>query len=166
MQYNLTHEPSTDPGLVAAAEQQNAAIYEAERLTDRRNDEMVEDPCLDDLIRWNLHGQPTPLREFDAYMPGSDGLVAPHVAVVVAAPVGYPADALAHEVPEDGGPVTRARAASCVRCGNPKHVTADYRVFWVACGRVILEVVVCAEHARFYTDWFGAVPKEVPVGTV
>ncbi|MBX3095073.1 MAG: hypothetical protein KF680_11135 [Cryobacterium sp.] len=159
MNYNITHEPSTDPGLVAAAEQEIASIAEADRLAPD-NGEMVENSWVDELIRWNLRGQPTWLREFDTYMPDSDGIAAPHVAVVVASPLGYAPAALGHEVPEDGGPVTRALAASCVLCGDPYRANANYRSFWIACGRTILEVNLCGVHAKAFMDWYSAVPKE------
>lgn len=159
MRYNLTHEFSADPAVVAAADQLNAPVYEAERIAPH-NGQMIHDPRIEELIRWNARGQYAGEHEF------FDSEVVPHVGVVVAVPAGHEYDRLAQAVPADGGPVTRALAAPCVLCGNPQSVTASYRVFWIACGRTILEVVLCAQHAQHHVERFDAVPLEAPVGAM
>jgi hypothetical protein len=153
MQYNLTHEPSTDVAVIAAADQLNAPIYEAERLAPHNGD-MLQDARIDDIVRWNSRAQYVAEHEF------FDSEVVPHVGVVVAVPVGTQPDGLAHPVPEDRGPVTRALAASCVVCGDAKCANGDYRSFWIASGRTILELNLCGRHSTLYVEWFDAVPKE------
>jgi hypothetical protein len=156
---------STDPTVIAGADSLLAAIAEAERLAPD-NTRLFDDPFIEEWVSGALGGQPTVANALTAEAFG-DGYPAPGVGVIAGEVWAEDIRWFAHEVPEDGGPVARQVVAVCHRCWQPGQIArANYKTFWLASGRLIIELVFCDTCSVHYVDKFGAVAKEIPDGAM
>ena len=156
---------SSDPAIIAGADRIMASVSEAARLAPH-NEMLFEDRFIGDWAGRALGGQPTVAAELfaDAF---TDGYPESDVGILAGEVVAEDMRWFAHEVPDDGGPVTRQIVAVCHRCWRPGQIArANYKTFWLACGRLIVELIFCADCSQHYIDNFGAVAKDIPDGAM
>jgi hypothetical protein len=156
---------STDPAVIAGADRIIASLSEAARLAPH-NELLFEDKFINNWVGSALGGQPTVAAHLFADV-FSDGYPESDVGVLAGEVWADDVRWFAHEVPDDGGPVTRQVVAVCHRCWRPGQIAqANYKTFWLACGRLIVELIFCSDCSSHYIDKFGAVAKEIPDGAM